>query len=85
MGRHGAPLAAMMLKPRHPLAAPPTTPPSPPPTHPQLEAQLHPITRTVLRIQLTITPAFNWKDRREQPAGQPRARGRSPRRWASLQ
>ncbi|KAL4422681.1 hypothetical protein ABPG75_008878 [Micractinium tetrahymenae] len=28
----------------------------------QLEAQLHPITRTVLRIQLTITPAFNWKD-----------------------
>jgi hypothetical protein len=29
----------------------------------QMEAQLHPITRTVLRIQLTITPAFTWKDR----------------------
>ena len=29
---------------------------------PQLEAHLHPITRTVLRIQLTINPAFNWKD-----------------------
>lgn len=28
----------------------------------QLEAQLHPITRTVLRIQLTITPSFTWKD-----------------------
>lgn len=28
----------------------------------QLEAQLHPITRTVLRIQLTITPAFTWKE-----------------------
>ena len=28
----------------------------------QMEAQLHPITRTVLRIQLTITPAFTWKD-----------------------
>ena len=29
----------------------------------QMEAQLHPITHTVLRIQLTITPAFTWKDR----------------------
>lgn len=28
-----------------------------------LEAQLHPITRTVLRIQLHITPTFKWKDR----------------------
>ncbi|PRW32956.1 activating signal cointegrator 1 complex subunit 3 isoform B [Chlorella sorokiniana] len=28
----------------------------------QMEAHLHPITRTVLRIQLNITPAFNWKD-----------------------
>ncbi|GAB4820015.1 hypothetical protein N2152v2_007061 [Parachlorella kessleri] len=27
-----------------------------------LEAQLHPITRTVLRIQLHITPTFHWKD-----------------------
>ena len=27
-----------------------------------LEAALHPITRTVLRIQLTLTPAFTWKD-----------------------
>lgn len=28
-----------------------------------MEAQLQPITRTVLRIQLTLTPTFSWKDR----------------------
>eukprot|EP00887_Chlorella_sp_A99_P000213 scaffold13.g213.t1 len=27
-----------------------------------LDCQLHPITRTVLRIQLTLTPAFKWRD-----------------------
>jgi activating signal cointegrator complex subunit 3 len=32
-----------------------------------LEAQLHPITRTVLRIQLTVTPTFTWHDRRSPP------------------
>jgi len=27
-----------------------------------IEANLHPITRTVLRIQLTLTPEFSWRD-----------------------
>lgn len=27
-----------------------------------IEAHLHPITRTVLRIQLTLTPEFSWRD-----------------------
>ena len=27
-----------------------------------LEASLHPITRTVLRVQLSVTPTFKWKD-----------------------
>ena len=31
--------------------------------HLQLEASLQPITRTVLRISLTITPAFEWRVR----------------------
>lgn len=28
-----------------------------------LEAHLHPITRTVLRVQLHITPTFKWRDK----------------------
>ena len=37
--------------------------------HLHLEAHLHPITRTVLRIELAVTPAFSWRDRRAHPQG----------------
>ena len=29
----------------------------------ELEAIIQPITRTVLRVRITITPNFNWNDR----------------------
>ena len=28
-----------------------------------LDAQLHPITRSVLRVQLTLWPEFTWRDK----------------------
>jgi hypothetical protein len=35
----------------------------------ELSAQLQPITRSVLRVQLTIKPRFNWKDRAHGQVG----------------